>query len=246
MRASRSSPTTTKRPTSRVRSLASARGGNTATTYCGTPGDEWGWAVISGTEIKLDFLSPGSRFGAYFNYGVGATAYCGGSNLVSPGLYGSGNQIAFGVMTDGVYVNGQGIQQTTAWTVGAGFEYFWTRNFSSTIYGNYTEVSYNSTVVDGRWFCGGGGAVAQPLSTAAATCDPGFKFWTVGTHHDWFPLPGLRFAVDVMYTGIESAMDGQTVTIATKQGNRPSGVYTAKNLGITSVIFRAQRSWGAN
>ena len=27
--------------------------------------------------------------------------------------------------------------------------------------------------------------------------------WTVGTHHDWFPLPGLRFAVDVMYTGIE-------------------------------------------
>ncbi len=221
-------------------------GGNTATTYCGTPGDDWGWAVISGTEIKLDFLSPGSRFGAYFNYGVGATAYSGGSNLVSPGLYGSGNQIAFGVMSDGVYVNGQGIQQTTAWTVGAGFEYFWTRNFSSTIYGNYTEVSYNSTVVDGRWFCGGGGAVAQPLSTAAATCDPGFKFWTVGTHHDWFPLPGLRFAVDVMYTGIESAMDGQTVSIATKQGNRPSGVYSAKNLGITSVIFRAQRSWGAN
>ena len=223
-----------------------AAAGNTATTYCGTPGDDWGWAVISGTEIKLDFLSPGSRFGAYFNYGVGASAYGGGSNLVSPGLYGSGNQIAFGVMSDGVYVNGQGIQQTTAWTVGAGFEYFWTRNFSSTIYGNYTEVSYNSTVVDGRWFCGGGGAVAQPLSTAAATCDPGFKFWTVGTHHDWFPLPGLRFAVDVMYTGIESAMDGQTVSIATKQGNRPSGVYSAKNLGITSVIFRAQRSWGAN
>ena len=221
-------------------------GGNTATTYCGTPGDDWGWAVISGTEIKLDFLSPGSRFGAYFNYGVGASAYGGGSNLVSPGLYGSGNQIAIGVNSDAVYVNGQGLQQTTAWTVGAGFEYFWTRNFSSTIYGNYTEVNYNSTVVDGRWFCGGGGAVTQPLNTGAATCDPSFKFWTVGTHHDWFPLPGLRFAVDVMYTGIDSAMDGQTVTLTTKQGNRPSGVYSAKNLGITSVVFRAQRTWGAN
>jgi porin-like protein len=220
-------------------------GGNTASTYCGHPDDNWGWAVISGAEIKLDMLSPGSRFGAYFNYGVGATAYGGGSNLASPGLYGSGNQVAFGVVSDAVYVNGSSLQQTTSWTVGGGFEYFWTRNFSSTIYGNYTEVTYNSTVVNGRWFCAGGGGVAQPLVVSAATtCDPSFKFWTVGTHHDWFPLPGLRFAVDVMYTGIDSAMSGSTVTLTSKQGARPSGVYTAKDLGITSVIFRAQRSWG--
>ena len=46
------------------------------------------------------------------------------------------------------YINGSSLEQTTAWTVGAGFEYFWTRNFSSTIYGNYTEVSYNNTVID--------------------------------------------------------------------------------------------------
>src|SRR5258705_1451560 len=31
-------------------------GGQTTTTYCGSPSDEWGFAVISGTEIKLDFL----------------------------------------------------------------------------------------------------------------------------------------------------------------------------------------------
>ncbi len=219
-------------------------GGNTATTYCGHPDDAWGWAVISGVEFKLDFLSPGSRIGGYFNYGVGAAAYSAGALLVSPGLYGSGNQIAFGVLSDAVYVNGTGLQQTTAWTVGGGFEYFWTRNFSSTIYGTYTEVSYNGTVVDNRLFCGGGGAVAQPLTTAAASCDPGFKFWTIGTHHDWFPLPGLRFAVDVQYTGIGTAMDGQTVSIATKQGNRPSGVYTSKDLSNLAVMFRAIRAWG--
>jgi Porin subfamily len=121
----------------------------------------------------------------------------------------------------------------------------WTRNFSSTIYGTYTEVSYNSTVVNNRLFCGGGGAVAQAIVVAAATtCDPGFKFWTIGTHHDWFPLPGLRFAVDVQYTGIGTAMDGQTVTLTTKQGNRPSGVYTAKDLSNLAVMFRAIRAWG--
>ena len=80
--------------------------------------------------------------------------------------------------------------------------------------------------------------------SAATACDPGFTYWTVGTHHDWFPLPGLRLAVDVMYTGIETAMDGSTVTLSKAQGARPTGVYTAKNLGITSVIFRAQRTWG--
>ena len=42
------------------------------------------------------------------------------------------------------------------------------------------------------------------------------------------------------------APDGAVVTLTNKQGNRPSGAYTVKNLGITSVIFRAQRTWGAN
>ena len=102
-------------------------------------------------------------------------------------------------------------------------------------------------MVNNRWFCGGGGGGrAEHRASTAATCDPSFKYWTVGTHHDWFPLPGLRLAVDVMYTGIESAMDGSDGHPDDQaQGTRPTGVYTSKNLGITSVIFRAQRSWGA-
>ena len=41
-------------------------------------------------------------------------------------------------------------------------------------------------------------------------------------------------------------MSGQTVTLGTKVGARPTGVYTVKDLGITSAIFRAQRTWGAD
>jgi hypothetical protein len=136
---------------------------------------------------------------------------------------------------------------TTSWTVGAGLEYFWTRNFSSTVYGAYTEVSYSSTVVNGGWFCGRApGSAAQNIVLAAATtCDPSFAYWIVGTHHDWFPLPGLRLAVDVMYNGIESAVDGTTITLSKSQGARPTGTYASRHQGITSVIFRAQRTWGA-
>jgi hypothetical protein len=224
---------------------ASATCLQTGTTLCGYPSDVWGWAVIAGAEIKLDFLSPGSRVGFYGNFGVGANAYAAGSNLASPGLFGSGNNVAWGVLTDSVYVNGSSQQQTTAWTVGGGFEYFWTRNFSSTIYGTYTEVSYNSTVVNNRWFCGANGGVNQSIQLGAGTaCDPSFKYWTVGTHHDWFPLAGLRLAVDVMFSGIETATPGATITLTKAQGARPTGQYTARNQGITSVIFRAQRTWG--
>jgi hypothetical protein len=215
------------------------------TTQCSYPSDTWGWAVVAGTEINLSqALSPGSRLGLYATYGHGASGFGGGNNLSSPGLFGSGNQVAWGTITDAVYVNGSDLELTTSWTVGGGFEYFWTRNFSSTIYGAYTEVSYNNTVVNGRWFCGGGGAVTGNLvMSAATTCDPSFNYWIIGSHNDWFPVSGLRLAVDVMYTGVDTATEGATISLSKAQGARPTGVYTAKNLGITSVVFRAIRTW---
>src|SRR5262245_35671164 len=129
----------------------------TGTTQCGYPDDEWGWAVLSGIDIKAPWLGPGDHFGGYFNYGVGAAAYAGGSNLNSPSLFGGGNQVAVGVITDAVYLNGSQFELTTTWTIGAGWEHYWLPNFSTTVYGNYTDVSYNDTVINGRWFCNGGG-----------------------------------------------------------------------------------------
>src|SRR5262249_19815036 len=148
---------------------------------------------------------------------------------------------AFGFLTDAVYVNGGSLQLTTGWAAGGGFEYYWTRNFSSTIYGGYTQFTYNSTVVDNRYFCGAGAGFTV---AATASCNPGYSLWQVGTHQDWFPVSGLRLSVDVLYTGIQTAFEGQTVTISKAQGARPTGTYTARNLGTTSVMFRAQRNWG--
>jgi hypothetical protein len=209
----------------------------TGTTLCNYPDDKWGFVVKSGIEIKLDMLSPGSRIGGFVNYGQGASAIT-RTHQTSPGLFGTGNQIAFGVQTDAAYVNGSNLELTTTWGAGAGFEYFWSRNFSSTIYGGYSRTEYNNNVINGAWFCGNTITVAQGVA-----CDPSYSLWQVGTHHDWWPVPGLRFAVDVVYTGIESAFSGQTITLGKTQGNRPTGAYTAKDLGIVSVAFRAQRSW---
>ena len=99
----------------------------------------------------------------------------------------------------------------------------WTRNFSSTIYGGYSGTEYNNNVVSGGWFCSGAGLASTITVTAGAACDPSYNLWQIGTHHDWFPVPGLGFAVDVLYTNIDTAMDGQTVTLGKTQGARSTG-----------------------
>src|SRR5882757_3891799 len=242
--------TATQQGTSQVAAVlgSGCNGAQPGTSACGHPDDKWGWAVISGIDIKAPWSGPGDHFGGYFNYGVGAAAYSGGNNLSSPGLFGGGNTVALGVITDGVFVNGGQFELTTAWTAGFGYEHFWLPNFSTTVYGTYTQVRYNDNVINSRLFCGNAGASATNQNIRVSTnveCDPGFNFWTLGTHTDWYPVAGFRLAVDVLYTRIETAFDGQAVTLSKTVGLRPTGVYTAKDQGIVSVVFRAQRSFAS-
>src|SRR5882762_591994 len=153
----------------------------TGTSQCGNPDDKWGWAVLSGIDIKAPWAGPGDHFGGFFNYGVGAAAYAGGSNLNSPGLFDGGNRLALGVITDGVFVNGGQFELTTTWTAGAGWEHFWLANFSTAVYGTYTQVRYNDNVIGSRLFCGNAGASAANQNIRVGTgveCDPGFNYWT--------------------------------------------------------------------
>jgi hypothetical protein len=217
----------------------------TGTSQCGYPDDKWGWAVLSGIDIKAPFLGAGDHFGGFFDYGVGAAAYSAGSNMASPGLFGGGNTVAFGVLTDAVFINGGQLELTTAWSTGFGYEHFWLPNFSTTVFGTYTQVRYNDAVINSGLFCNTGGVSATQNIIATGRCDPGFNFWTIGSHTDWYPVAGFRLAVEVLYTRVETAFEGQAVTLSKTQGLRPTGVYTAKDQGIVSVHFRAQRAFAS-
>ena len=103
--------------------------------------------------------------------------------------------------------------------------------------------------MNNRWFCGGlpglGAAVQSVVVPAASTCDPSWGFSAIGTHTDWYPVPSFRLGVEVLYTKIDTAFSGSNVTLNAAPGGRPVGLYTAKNEGITSVMFRAARAWPA-
>ena len=212
-------------------------GAQTGTTNCGSLDDKWGWAVLSGIDIKAPWAGPGDHFGGYFNYGVGATGYSAGNNNASPGIFGAGNTIALGFITDGVYFNGGQIDLTTGWAAGVGYEHFWLPNLSTTVYGTYSQVRFSDAVIASRGFCTG-----QAIAVTG-TCDPGFNLWIVGTHTDWYPVAGFRLAVEVNYTRVESNMAGQTLTLTKTQGARPTGTYTARDDGVLAAGFRAYRSF---
>src|SRR5262245_20814586 len=221
-------------------------GAQTGTTQCIYPDDKWGWAVLSGIDIKAPWIAAGDHFGGSINYGQGAAAYSGGSNLPSPSLFGAGNQVALGVITDAVYINGSQFQLTTAWSATAGYEHFWLPNLSTTWYGQYAQVRYSDAVINSRLFCNGIAGVtgAQTIVIpGTASCDPGFNYWAVGTHTDWYPVAGFRLAVDVQYVRIETAFEGQPITLNKTQGARPTGTYLATDQGILGVVFRAQRAF---
>ncbi len=227
-----------------------------ATTFCSYAPDKWGWAVNSGFEAKAFWDTPGSRFGGFFNYAVGATAFA-GNNLVNPDLFGGGNQVALGTASDAVLVNGSGLQLTTQWSAGGAYEHYWTSNFTSKILGGLAEVKYNGAVVGSRVFCGASGAAVQNINFANTggipttlggvplPCDPGFKFWMVSGQQNWYPSPGFRLAVELVYANVETAYKGAQVSLAKSIGARPTGVYTAKDQGILAVYFRASRRFPA-
>jgi hypothetical protein len=244
-------------------------------TLCGHPDSELGWAAEFGMEIKLPQFGPQDRFGAGARYAQGASAFGGGSNLASPSLFGSGNVLAVGQMTDAVYLNGGQIDLTTTWTVQAGYEHSWTPTLKSSFTAGYTSVQYDdrakgmyatnvcagfTTAAGGPGQAGINNAGGTSLGRTAGSCDPDWQFLQGGIRTMWTPVPGFILGVDVFYTQVWTAFKGQSATLngvnvsgtsgATTlinpvAGARPAGIYTFDDEHSIGAVFRAQRNFNA-
>ena len=224
-----------------------------STTLCGHPQDKVGFFVMGGGELKLPMLGSGDKIGADIRYSQGASGFGGGSNLSSPDLFNSGNNFSVGWMTDGVYVNGSGIELTTAWTAQAGYAHYWSPTFYSTIFAGYANISYDSTAKSyfGGAVCGaaGTGATAQTAvsfgvgGVGANDCNPNWSYLETGIKSTWTPLPGLTFSTETLYTRVWSGFKGAGNLMASAPGARPTGIYAISNQNIWSSYFRVQRNF---
>jgi hypothetical protein len=211
-------------------------------TSCGHPDDKLGWAAGGGGTIKLPMVAAGDQIGAQFVYSQGAAAYAANGHN-SGGLFGSGNQVAVGWLTDGVFVTGSQVELTTAWSVVAAYEHFWTPEFKTSLYGAYLHVDYNTNATS--FICSsvrGTSSTSNAAFNNVSSCDPDYNFWYVGARTQWNPIKDFALGVDVNYTKIETAFAG-TANLGSGIGARPTGSYSIKDQGIVSVLFRAQRNY---
>ena len=173
-----------------------------------------------------------------------------------PDLFASGNNVALGWLTDGVFVNGSGIELTRVWTIGSAIEHYWKPGvLRSDLTGAYTNVSYSSLAKGYFSDVGGCTPGSGPLSHGAAkssnftltNCDPDWQYFQGGLATWWTPekISGLQLGFEVFYTQIWSAFKGPGTILAANggPGARPAGSYSINDQGIWAAVFRFQRSF---
>ena len=178
------------------------------------PGDSWGWAAGAGLKLNLPFITQGDWFQAQVNVTQGALGYAFFSQKSNWGDVNGANE-AFGVMSDCVYggtvaagaATQSSCEKTSAWGVNAGFEHYWTPSVHESIYGDYYQVSYDSTA--NAMLCSfagaGNGAGTGTAAVAAAGCNNNWSTWAVGSRLQWDVTKSFYLGVEVLYTQLKSA-----------------------------------------
>jgi hypothetical protein len=227
------------------------------TTQCGHPSDAVGYFGAIGGELKLPALGPGDKIGWGAKYSVGATQFGAGSQLASPALFGSGNTAALGFSSDGVFVNGSGIELTTAMGLQGGYMHYWMPTLSTDLFVGYSKISYDSTAQS--YFAGAlqcvvptNGAAHQAslsLSKTANDCNPNWAYMELGSRTTWTPFPDLQISAQIMYNKVWSGFNGAaTLLAAPSVGARPFGAanpYILGNQAIWTGYFRIARTYSS-
>ncbi|MFL9823271.1 porin [Rhodoplanes sp. SY1] len=181
-------------------------------TLQGNGDDALGWAVGVGARVKTDFISRGDSFQFQVNYTEGATRYAVTTqpSAGSP-LRFSGNSIGAGWFTDGIYTDGGSVELVKVLGINASYEHVWTPALKTSVYGAYIDVDYgnaaNTAVCN---YLSAGTTNNLPLA-AGSPCDMDFSFWQLGSRTQWNVRPDFYMGVDVLYTRLNTALEGANV-----------------------------------
>ncbi len=203
--------------------LASGNGG-------GHPGEQWGFVVGAGLRLNFPMIAQGDYFQGEVNYTQGALGYLHQAQGQSEYEAEQSNTGAFGQIADCVYgstnaavpaTGGTGCNLTTAWSVNASYEHYWTPSVHESLYGAYWAVNYNSQA--NAILCtaeaGGNGAVGAGGFVAAPGCANNWSSWGIGSRLQWDVTKSFYLGVEGLYTHLNSAgLVGNVMTAAVANG----------------------------
>jgi hypothetical protein len=183
-------------------------------------GSKTGYALSGGFELKNLPTGAGDTLRADFTYAHGAARYVFGGTQDATNLaylIGTSTSITPAFYSDGI-VNGAGssIDLSTAWSARVFYEHYWSAKWRTSLYGIYARQENNST---------------NYVLPTGVTGNTNFSMYQVGSRTAWTPVKDLTFSGEVLYTGVETNLQGVI------------GGREIKNQGTVSGIVSAIRSF---
>ena len=176
--------------------------------------DSYGFAVTGGVEFKNLPTGAGDTLKLEATYGKGAAKYVfgGTTDIIGGGRYAKADAttIGFGYVLDGVYgANGSQVQQSEAWAVSAFYEHYWNPAWRTSVFGNYSHISYgdagNALLFDA--FLNGRTTNGGALS-AGTTGNFDLGLTQIGTRTAWTPVRNLTLSAQFTYSRLEQNLNG--------------------------------------
>ena len=221
--------------------------------------DAYGFAVSGAVEFKDLPTGAGDSLKIEASYGKGAAKYVftGGSlDTQGGGRFAKfdGNTLAFGYVLDGVYAPGGSIQQSDAWEVSAFYEHYWNVNWRTSLFGNYSHISYGdggnallaAAFAPGAAATTGLGAGASTGNTKAGTLSGtsnnfDFGIAQIGTRTAWTPVKNLTLSAEFTYSRLDQNLEG---TYTGNVSGKPAGqAYTLKDQNLYNGSVQILRSF---
>ena len=197
-------------------------------------------------------MGAGSSFWFQGSYTQGALSYIGlGSYGQANTFYRfDGNTVGAAWGLDGIFNGQSGVELTSGASVGGGLEHYWTNDFSSTVFSNFSYIDYSGTAKN--WFCSSplgpirtaAGGIPTFVTGAVPGCDPSFSLLQVGVRTNWNPYPNLDVGLQLAYQRLNTAFDARTVRLSFfGAAGLPVGLFPPTDEDIWSATVRIQRNF---
>jgi hypothetical protein len=208
--------------------------------------DSYGFAVTGAVEFKNLPTGAGDSLKLEASYGKGAAKYVfgGTTDTNGGGRYAkvTGNSIGFGYVLDGVFGPGGQIEQSSAWEVSAFYEHYWNPAWRTSLYGNYSAISYGAAgnaLLAAAFAPGGSTRTATSfLTQTGGNFDLGLA--QIGTRTAWTPVKNLTLSAEFTYSRLEQNLQGTFTGAATGKALQ---TYTLGNQNVYNGAVQILRSF---
>jgi hypothetical protein len=223
-----------------------------ADSTTGHPGSTWGYAVSGAFELKNLPTGAGDSFKLESSFAHGAAKYvfggtidtAGGGRLFRTSGNGPTGTMAFGEVLDGIYtgtnfLNGTNISLSNAWEVSAFFEHYWNPAWRTSIFGNYSSITYGAAGQTLAALLPG----AQGTFAFTSTNSLDFTVAQVGTKTSWTPVKDLTISGEFLYSRLMPKATGTFTNTSAISGAPVGAVYTIGAQNVYNGAVQILRSF---